>query len=202
MRLALLLQLAMGSGGLLGGLISQFFSTASLRALFSATTTLIAIVVLARLDRRNVIRDLSVDPGGLGGRFFDDESGGEVVYRIRRLPLALGASFIAGSVSNMVGIGGGVLLVPILNSWCGAPIRAAAATSAVVIGVSAAAAAPIYAGRGDLIPHAAAAAVLGVIAGAQAGFWASRRSQARSLKLLMAAVLFMVSASMMLGGGE
>ena len=85
--------------------------------------------MLTRLERRNVIVDTNVDPGPLGGRFHDEESGGDVVYRVRRLPVALGASFLAGNVSAAFGIGGGILKVPVLTAWCGVPMRVSAATS-------------------------------------------------------------------------
>jgi uncharacterized protein len=119
-----------------------------------------------------------------------------VTYRVRRLPVALAASFIAGNVSSLLGIGGGVIKVPALNAWCGVPLRAAAATSAFMIGVTAAGGAVIYYGRGLLNPPLAAAAVLGVQLGSWAGLRYGERTQAMWLKLMMAVVLFIVSALM------
>ena len=60
-----------------------------------------------------------------------------MTYRVKRLPLAIVASFVAGNVSSLLGIGGGIIKVPVLNAWCGVPLRAAAATSAFMIGVTA-----------------------------------------------------------------
>src|SRR4029450_10644998 len=59
----------------------------------------------------------------------DRESGGDVVYRLKRLPVAMLASLAAGGVSASLGIGGGILKVPVLNAWWGVPMRAGAATS-------------------------------------------------------------------------
>ena len=50
----------------------------------------------------------------------------------------------AGAVSGTLGIGGGILKVPILNAFCGVPMRAAAATSALMIGVTAVSSVPTY----------------------------------------------------------
>jgi len=97
----------------------------------------------------------------------------------------------------MLGIGGGVIKVPVLNAWCGVPLRAAAATSAFMIGVTAAAGAIIYYGNGQLTPALAAAAVLGVQAGSSAGMRVGARASAKSLKILLAAVLFSVSVLML-----
>ena len=152
--------------------------------------------MLGRINRRNVILDPTVDPGRLGGRFYEEESGGVVTYRIKRLPLALIASFIAGNVSSLLGIGGGIIKVPVLNAWCGMPLRAAAATSALMIGVTATGGAIIYYGRGDLAPLLAAPAVLGV----QFGSWGGARLRLGHLgqvvEDLMAALLVVVAVLM------
>ena len=66
-----------------------------------------------------VILDPAADTGRLGGRYFEVESGAVVSYRVRRIPLAMAVSFVAGSVSSLLGVGGGILKVPALNVWCG-----------------------------------------------------------------------------------
>jgi uncharacterized membrane protein YfcA len=104
-------------------------------------------------------------------------------------------SFVAGNLSNLLGIGGGTVKVPALNAWCGVPLRVAAATSAVMIGITAVSSAPIYYSRGLISPALAAAAVLGVLIGSRAGFWFGGRARAKWLKLLMAAVLAFVSVA-------
>src|SRR5439155_6567642 len=175
LRLGMLLEVATVAGSLMGGVTAQVLPQSTLQKLFGIVAAVIAVVMLSRLQRRNVILDPSIDPGVLGGRFHEDESGGTVTYRIRRLPVALLASFAAGNVSSLLGIGGGVIKVPALNAWCGVPLRAAAATSAFMIGVTAAGGAVIYYGHGLLIPPLAAAAVLGV----QLGWWLGLRVGAR-----------------------
>jgi hypothetical protein len=198
LRLGMLLEVATTAGGLAGGVIVWMMSPQLLQRLFGVVTALAAVMMLRRLDRRNVILDPAVDPGRLGGRYFEAESGGTVVYRVRRLPLALGASLVAGSVSSLLGLGGGIIKVPVLNAWCGVPMRAAAATSAFMIGVTATAGAVIYYGRGEIVHWMAAATVLGVLAGSRAGFAISLRARAKWLKLALAVVLFLVCILMFL----
>ncbi len=194
LRLGMLLQVAAVAGALVGALVVQRLAASTLYIIFATVTAVIAGVMLTRLDRRNVILDSSIDPGALGGRFYEEESGREVVYRVRRLPAALGVSLAGGVISGLLGIGGGILQVPALNAWCGVPMRAAAATTAAMIGVTALGSAPIYYARGHVIAPLAAAAVLGVLAGSRVGMWLSGRARARGLKLLMALVLAAVAA--------
>ncbi len=192
LRLGMLLEVASAAGGLAAGYTVERMSKHTLNLLFAVVTAAIAILMVSRLDKRNVL-EASADPGPLGGRFHDEDSGREIVYRVKRLPLGMLASLLAGAVSGTLGIGGGILKVPILNAWCGVPMRAAAATSALMIGVTAAASAPQYFARGEINPPVAAAAVLGVLLGSRAGMQLGARARVKWLKLLMAVVLAAVS---------
>jgi len=196
LRLGMLLEVATTIGGLTGGLVAASISAQTLQRLFGVVTAAAALVMVRRLDRRNVITDASVDPGRLGGRYHEDESGGEVVYRVKRMPLAMIVSLAAGSVSSLLGIGGGIIKVPAMNAWCGVPLRAAAATSAFMIGVTATAGAVIYYGRGEIIPWVAASTVLGVLVGSRVGLRISARAKARWQKLLLVVVLLLVCVLM------
>jgi uncharacterized membrane protein YfcA len=196
LRLGMLLEVATAGGSLLGGITAQLIDPAHLQKLFGLTMAAIAATMMTRLNRRNVILDSSVDTGVLGGRYVEQESGGVVCYRVKRLPLAMFASFVAGNVSSLLGIGGGVIKVPVLNAWCGVPLRVAAATSAFMIGVTATPGAIIYYGRGQLIPALAAAAVLGVQLGSWRALRLAPKVPAKWLKLLMAVVLGVVAILM------
>jgi uncharacterized membrane protein YfcA len=202
LRLGMVLEVATVAGSLLGGVTAQFLAQSTLQKLFGIVAAAVAVVMVSRIGRRNVILDPSANPGVLGGRFYDEESGGVVTYRVKRLPVALLASFLAGDVSSLLGIGGGVIKVPALNAWCGVPLRAAAATSAFMIGVTATGGAVIYYGRGQLIPSLAAAAVLGVQVGSWSGLRVGDKASVNWLKLLMAAVLVVMSALMFVRSRE
>ena len=196
LRLGMLLLVFASLGGLAGGITAQQLSERTLTLVFAVTMAAIAIVMLLQMDQVNVLDYVGAQPNRFGGRFFDPGRRREVVYRVRRVPLALGISIVAGNISGLLGLGGGILQVPALNAWCGVPIRVAAATSAFLIGVTALASAPIYYAHGDVIPHLAAAAVLGVAAGARLGLRWGGRLGFRQLKLLLVAVLIAVSVTM------
>jgi uncharacterized protein len=201
-RLGMLLEVATAGGSFLGGVTAQFISQSVLQRMFGLVAVLVALIMMTRLGRRNVILDPAAEPGILGGRYHEEESGGTVTYRVKRLPLAIVASFVAGNVSSLLGIGGGIIKVPVLNAWCGLPLRVAAATSAFMIGVTATAGATIYYGHGQLQPALAATACLGVQVGSWSGLKFGAAASSKWLKVLMAAVLFVVSLMMFVRGGR
>ncbi|MCX6544896.1 MAG: sulfite exporter TauE/SafE family protein [Acidobacteria bacterium] len=196
LRFGMVLEVATAAGGLMGGLTAHYLSERTIEWLFAIVACAVAGVMLTRLDRRNVITEPDVAPGTLGGRFYDAEVGRMVIYRVRRLGLALLASLVAGNVSTLLGVGGGIIKVPVLNAWCGMPLRAAAATSAFMIGVTASAGAVIYYGQGHIVPTLAAATVLGVLAGSRIGLRLAMRLRTRWLKIIMSGILVVVAGLM------
>jgi uncharacterized membrane protein YfcA len=198
MRLGLLLEVATASGALLGGLLSAHLTQRQLFLTFAVTMASMGMVMALRSGRRNVIADLSVDVGRLGGRLQEREAA--YVYRVRRLPIGVLASLVAGAVSGLLGLGGGIVKVPILNTFCGIPIRVAAATSTFMIGITTAASAFLYYGRGDVVLPLTAAVALGALPGSLVGARISDRVATRWLKVMMAGVLLMVGLRMAVEG--
>jgi uncharacterized membrane protein YfcA len=198
LRLGMLLEVATTIGGLAGGLVASRLSQRQLFLTFGGTLAAMGVLAALRSGRRNVIADPSVDPGRLGGRITEGTT--EYVYRVRRLGVAGAASLAAGAIAGLLGLGGGIVKVPVLTTFCGVPIRVAAATSTFVIGVTASAAAIPYLARGDVALPLTSAVALGALPGSLAGAWLSELVQARSLKLLMAVVLLGVGARMGLEG--
>jgi uncharacterized membrane protein YfcA len=197
-RLGIVLEVATCLGGLAGSLVASRLSQRQLFLSFAATLVAMGALTAARSGRRNVIADLTVDPGRLGGRLLEGAT--QYVYRVRRLPVALGASLVAGAIAGLLGLGGGIVKVPVLTTFCGVPIRVAAATSTFMIGVTAATAAIPYLSRGDVALPMAAAVALGALPGSLLGARLSEGVQARALKILMAVVLLVVGVRMGLEG--
>jgi hypothetical protein len=200
-RLAMVLQMFTVVGAELASHLRLADSTS--RLIFGLTAAAGAVAMLLRRHRRNVIHDATIDTGLLGGRLHDADTDEHVSYRVRRLPLALVVSIGAGVLSTLVGVGGGIIIVPALNIWCGVPLRVAAATSALMIGVTAVPGVLAGYAAGYLArPALAAAAVLGVLAGSRAGFVISARSRAKELKVFLAGVLLVVAAIYLFKGGR
>ena len=91
LRFGMLLEVATAAGSVLGGITAQLLAQATLQKLFGIVTGLVAAATVTRSGKRNVILDPAADPGPLGGRFYDEESGGRSCtgsgsFRLRSVP--------------------------------------------------------------------------------------------------------------------
>jgi uncharacterized membrane protein YfcA len=194
-RLAVLLLLFSVSGATLGAEAFTRFSDRTYEIVFGVTAALIAMLMFVRAGRRNVLPADTLGLGPFGDRIFDVDSDSPVAYRTRRLPLAAVVSFTAGVLASFIGIGGGILIVPALNSLCGVPMRVAAATSVLMIGITAVPGVAAHWAHGYLGDfRLAGTAAIGVLVGFQIGALLSRRVRVIWLKVGMAMLLAAVAA--------
>ena len=135
-------------------------------------------------DRR--IRDLL-------SRFLSGEG-----YRVRNLGRGVVGATGAGVASALFGIGGGIIKVPLMNLAMGVPLRVATATSNLMIGITAAASAVIYALHGQIDPYVAGPTAIGVFVGATAGSRVAHRIPLRYLRWLFIVVLVYTASQMLL----
>lgn len=198
LRLGMTLETATTIGAIGGGLLAAHLQREVLSAVFAAFLLLNAAYLVFKQTRREGAPSSSDGTGLLGGRYHDPALGREVVYRVHNVPIGLGVSAVAGAVSGMLGIGGGPIKVPMMTSAMGVPMKAAAATSNFMIGVTACASAALYYNRGLVSPAVAVPVALGVAAGAFAGARLAKRVHGSHLAGILAAVLALLAVQMSL----
>jgi uncharacterized membrane protein YfcA len=197
-RLGLTMETALTLGALSGGLVGAVLSKGALSAIFGAV--MVAVSVYMGLSRAATppMPAKGASLGRLGATYYDAREQEEVRYRVRRLPLGMLLSYVAGNVSGLLGVGGGFMTVPAMRLGMGVPMRAAAATSSMMLGVTACAGAAVYFGRGLVDPVVAVPVVLGVTAGALLGSKLAMRVRSSVLAISLAVVLFLLAVQMIL----
>jgi uncharacterized membrane protein YfcA len=115
---------------------------------------------------------------------------------VSRLGLGAAGSVGAGVVSALLGIGGGLVKVPVMHLVMGVPLRVATATSNLMIGVTASASAVIYLLRGEIDPFVAGPTAIGVFLGATLGSRTAHRIDVRYLRILFVVVLLYTAVQM------
>jgi len=172
MRVGMFLELATTSGAVAGALLAAVVAP-------SALLVLLGLVLLFSAAQQGLRLGEELPPAtepsrlaarlGLVGAYPDRRLGHDVPYAARRVPLGFALMALAGVVSGLLGIGSGALKVLAMDGAMRLPMKVSSATSNFMIGVTAAASAGIYLGRGDVDPTIAAPVALGVLGGATIG---------------------------------
>jgi uncharacterized membrane protein YfcA len=117
-------------------------------------------------------------------------------YRVRNLRIGAVGSVFAGVVSALLGVGGGIVKVPVMHLAMGVPLRVSTATSNLMIGITASTSAIVYLIRGGIDPYVAGPTVVGVFLGATLGSRTAHRVDLRLLRFLFVAVLLYTAFEM------
>ncbi len=105
---------------------------------------------------------------------------------------------VAGVFSTVFGVGGGIVVVPLLVGLAAMPTHAAAATSLGAILVTATAGALLYAVRGDVRLGYALLVGLPAVGGAIVGTHVQQRISGRALTLAFSALLAVIGIRLIL----
>ncbi|MCC6224486.1 MAG: sulfite exporter TauE/SafE family protein [Thermoleophilia bacterium] len=113
------------------------------------------------------------------------------------LPVLVGIGLVAGLFATLFGVGGGIVVVPLLIALVGFDPRVATGTSLAAIALTAAFGVVSYVVL-DRVQWAEAAMVgLPAVLGGLAGLWLQRRLSSRFLVLLFAAFLVATAARLL-----
>jgi uncharacterized membrane protein YfcA len=198
LRLGMTLELFTASGALVGGLIAFLLPERVLAGLF----TLLTVYTAVTMARRREPEPELVEPAATADGDPTASSGGpagppqQPRYVVRHLGWGIAGSLFAGLVSALLGIGGGLVKVPVMHLVMGVPLRVATATSNLMIGITAAASAIIYLLRGSIDVYVAGPTAVGVFLGASIGSRTVHRIDVRVLRILFVAVLLFTAWQM------
>jgi uncharacterized protein len=182
LRLGMRLELFTAIGALIGGSIAFLLSERLLALLFAG---LLIYVAVSMLRART--------PAAPAGPPGEPET-----YEVRNMRLGVVGATGAGVLSALLGVGGGIVKVPLMHLGMGVPLRVATATSNLMVGITAAASAVIYVIHGGVDPYVAGPTVIGVFLGASIGSRISHRVDVRVLRFLFVAVLLYTAFEMLM----
>ncbi len=202
-RVGMFLEVGTTVGAIFGAFVAGLIGGPALFVLFGVVLLYAAYTMFGR---RNAELPSGVEMGPvanllhLGGSYFDAALDREVKYNVRGARYGLPLTFIAGAVSGLLGIGGGILKVPAMDIVMKMPMKVSTATSNFMIGVTAAASAGVYFVRGDVNPFIAAPVAMGVLIGATLGTRVMTRMRSTLLRRVFVLVLVVVAIQMLVKG--
>jgi uncharacterized membrane protein YfcA len=223
LRLGMSLELFTAMGALVGGSIAFLIDERLLSVVFAALLGYVAFS-MARGAGRDTDEDGEGEPGsepaanepfgsaragasepgvgtaavGTRAAFLASVAGPD--YEVRNLGTGIVGATGAGVASALLGIGGGIVKVPLMHLAMGVPLRVATATSNLMIGITAAASGVIYLLRGEIDPYVAGPTAIGVFLGATVGSRLSHRVGLRYLRWLFVVVMLYTASQMLLRG--
>ncbi len=203
LRLGIVFETTMALGSLFSALIASRLPGGILRTAFALALLPISFSMFLR--GRSALRagpppDLLPEgpASSFDSGFFDHSTGGRRSYSVKNVLPASFLSFFGGGLSGLLGLGGGVVQVPVMTMLCGVPMKAAAATSNFMIGVSAAASAFIYYRKGHIPVEACGVMVVGVLVGSFAGMTLLYKARSERLQMVFAAAMLIIALKMLL----
>ena len=195
-RTGLMLAPATIPGAVIGALVVGAIPRAAFDAVMGSALILVSGFLLLK-PQGNI-------PLGLAGRWvvsrtLVDSDGNRYQYRFN-MALAIVASFGIGFVSSLLGIGGGIVQVPILTSFFAFPAHIASATAQFVQIFTSGFGAFTHVLHGDYATFVTVtvALAIGVIIGAQFGAAISRRVAGSAIIRLLALALGLVGIRLLL----
>jgi uncharacterized membrane protein YfcA len=207
-RLAVLLAVATVAAAVGASYVAQLIDVRILRTLFAALLLYTAVSMLRESRPTTRPADAGseelppppVEEWTIPGSY-RDAKGRHLVYRIGRIPLGMAASLLGGTISGLLGVGGGLVQVPVMHLLMGVPLRVATGTSSYLIGITATASALIYYARSNINPLVAAPVALAVFAGARVGAYLGQRLPSRTIKRVFAVIALFMAVQMILQAG-
>jgi len=124
----------------------------------------------------------------------DPEDG--VTYTAQHVPAGFAIMGIAGTLSGLLGIGSGAVKVLAMDQAMRLPFKVSTTTSNFMIGVTAAASAGIYLGRGYIDPGLSMPVMLGVLGGSLLGSRLLVKAKVSTLRIVFALVIAALGVEM------
>ena len=208
LRLGMVLELFTASGALVGGLVAFLIDERVLAGLFALLMVWVMVSMVRRSDPAPARAEAAAPPVASGPSSApaqapaaapDDSFTARLSgpgYRVGRFPTGIAGSLFAGVVSALLGVGGGIVKVPVMHLVMGVPLKVATATSNMMIGITATSSAVIYLLRGGIDPYLAGPTAFGVFLGASLGSRVAGRIDVKLLRWLFIVVLAYTAVSM------
>jgi uncharacterized membrane protein YfcA len=177
-------------GAYLGAWLTTQLKPRDLGLIFSLFLLFVGVYIIT--DLRNLKRSKKQDEVS---RLRSDS---ELVRSGRTIAVGAGLSFFGGLASGLLGIGGGLLVVPILTFAMGMSIHLATATSMFTM---------IFTSMSGIIQHFQASHInfesalllaLGAVFGAQVGAYTSKRISSKNLRRVFGIIVIVSGINMLL----
>lgn len=189
-KVGLILSLATIPGAVVGALAANIIAPALLGLIFGFFLIFVALRMLItythkhKPERTDLWHRKIIDSAGSVFEYYSD------------LKKGVPPSFFGGFFSGLLGIGGGVVMVPIMHFLMDFPMHLAVATSMFIMIFTSLAGASIHFTLGNVHLEYMILLCIGIIFGTQVGAYASRRTSGKNLRRIFGIIVALVAILM------
>jgi uncharacterized membrane protein YfcA len=192
-RIGMFLEMATTIGAIFGAYLASQISTHAIGITFG-----VVLLYSAYASFRTKHASGSDQPDKLAARLrltgTDPENGKS--YTGQHVPAGFAIMGLAGTLSGLLGIGSGAVKVLAMDQAMRLPFKVSTTTSNFMIGVTAAASAGIYLGRGYIDPGLSMPVMLGVLGGSLLGAKLLVKAKVSTLRIVFALVIAALGVEM------
>jgi len=196
-RIGMLLEIATTIGAVVGASIAAHVATQIIAVIFAVTLLYSAYHSIHAIEQ--AVRTPKASPLAVKLKLngsYPGPDGAPIPYFVENVPVGFTLMLVAGALSGLLGIGSGALKVIAMDRSMRIPFKVSTTTSNFMIGVTAAASAGVYLGRGYIEPGLAMPIMLGVLTGALLGTRLLMRTSVPKLRRVFAIVILLLAMEM------
>jgi uncharacterized membrane protein YfcA len=200
-RVGMFLEVATCLGALAGAYLATRVPTQALAIVFGLVLLYSAYLSLTAKDR--VVEDDGPEDALAARLKLDSQmpvAGGWIPYRVHHVTGGFVLMSVAGVLSGLLGIGSGAIKVLAMDRVMKLPFKVSTTTSNFMIGVTAAASAGVYLGKGFIDPGLAAPVMLGVLGGSLVGAKILATARNQTLRYIFGVVIGLLAVEMIYKG--
>lgn len=175
-KLGLLLVSTTIIGSFAGSYVGVYLDPQILMILFASIMIFAAFMLLRNFSNssNDVVYESKETDGKehfleIHGKYRSEQNNEMLTFKARRVPLSIGLSTFGGCISGLLGVGGGIIQVPMMHLIGGVPIKVASATSSFMIGFTGLAGAVVYFLYDQFDVVMTSCLIIGIIAGSYVG---------------------------------
>lgn len=198
-RIASIMQIAAIIGAFVGASLSISLDKTTLSLIYSFALIFTALIMYRKDTKKEKIEEVkSKEKFIITSSYIEQLSKKKITYKIYNIKLGLIFTLIVGIYSGLLGVGGGILSVPIMNKIMKIPIKPAIATSSIIIGTTAIVGLLVFAAEGNLLNSIAIPIGLGIFFGAQIGSRLNQRIEPKRLKNIFVILIIFIAIQMII----
>jgi uncharacterized protein len=206
LKLGLLLATTLVPGAILGAFLAAKLSSTVLILVFAVLLFYVAYSMIPKKQHKQTEAQIQAQSKAdekahaphawLDDSYYDPAVKQEISYQVHRPVTGMVTGFFGGIISSLLGIGGGIINVPVMNQVMKMPAKATIATSSLLLCFTTVTGSLIYAFNGYIIPYVIAPLCLTVFLGARLGAMIAHR--VRGAALMIAFAIFLVFTAILM----